>query len=377
VESDLPGSAHPLLAKNVAALDEEAILFRAMLDGWARQQRSRFFSERGTIEPRLRLVQRFTDFCGLYPWQWTPAEADAWMSHLRSGPDRISYSTARGYALHVRLFCEYLVDRRYGWVEVCRDRFGIQLEVVFHERNTAPHILDYEGDPRRRPLTYDEVQALFDAADARVERIRTRKRKGIMSALRDSDMLKFCYAYGLRRSELCGIDLVDLRSNAKAPNYGRFGQLSVRHGKAPRGSAPKRRTVLTVPEMDWITDILSDYLRDVRPHMASKTHPALWVNERAGRIKPRSLNGAFVRARDEAGLDTSLDLHCLRHAYVTHLIEFDYPERFVQEQVGHRYASTTAIYIGVSNDYRNELLMRALNARLGEDREDREQEDGL
>ncbi len=48
---------------------------------------------------------------------------------------------------------------------------------------------------RRRPLTHDEVQALFDAA-----------------------MLGFCYAYGLRRSELCGIDLVDLRSNAKAPN---------------------------------------------------------------------------------------------------------------------------------------------------------------
>jgi hypothetical protein len=26
------------------------------------------------------------------------------------------------------------------------------------------------------------------------------------------------------------------------------------------------------------------------------------------------------------------------------LIEFDYPERFVQEQVGHAYAATTALY---------------------------------
>jgi hypothetical protein len=34
---------------------------------------------------------------------------------------------------------------------------------IRHEWNTAAHVSDYEGDPRRRPLTYDEVQALFDA----------------------------------------------------------------------------------------------------------------------------------------------------------------------------------------------------------------------
>ncbi|GAB2711462.1 hypothetical protein GCM10010442_34440 [Kitasatospora kifunensis] len=52
-----------------------------------------------------------------------------------------------------------------------------------------------------------------------------------------------------------------------------------------------------------------------------------------------------------------------RHTYVTHLVEFDYPERFVQEQVGHRYASTTALYTGVSDEYRNRLLRRALESR--------------
>jgi integrase/recombinase XerD len=48
---------------------------------------------------------------------------------------------------------------------------------------------------------------------------------------------------------------------------------------------------------------------------------------------------------------------------VTHLIEFDYPERFVQDQVGHAYASTTALYTGVSDDYRNRLLTQALQAQ--------------
>jgi integrase/recombinase XerD len=41
-------------------------------------------------------------------------------------------------------------------------------------------------------------------------------------------------------------------------------------------------------------------------------------------------------------------------------LEFDYPERFVQDQVGHAYASTTAIYTGVSDAYRNRLLQRSL-----------------
>jgi hypothetical protein len=42
------------------------------------------------------------------------------------------------------------------------------------------------------------------------------------------------------------------------------------------------------------------------------------------------------------------------------LVEFDYPEKFVSTQVGHTYAATTAIYTGVSDEYRNRLLQRAL-----------------
>ena len=73
------------------------------------------------------------------------------------------------------------------------------------------------------------------------------------------------------------------------------------------------------------------------------------------------INDAFTIARDAAGLDPVLDLHCLRHSYVTHLVEFDYPERFVSTQVGHSYAATTAIYTGVSDEYRNRLLRRSLH----------------
>lgn len=40
--------------------------------------------------------------------------------------------------------------------------------------------------------------------------------------------------------------------------------------------------------------------------------------------------------------------------------EAGYPERFVSEQVGHSASSTTAIYTSVSDDFKNQILARAL-----------------
>lgn len=56
-------------------------------------------------------------------------------------------------------------------------------------------------------------------------------------------------------------------------------------------------------------------------------------------------------------------MHALRHSYVTHLVEFGYPEKFVSLQVGHDHASTTAIYTGVSDEYRTRLVLNALKNR--------------
>ena len=39
--------------------------------------------------------------------------------------------------------------------------------------------------------------------------------------------------------------------------------------------------------------------------------------------------------------------------------------KIIQEQVGHRFASTTAIYCGVSTDFMNTALRKALAPALG------------
>jgi site-specific recombinase XerD len=46
---------------------------------------------------------------------------------------------------------------------------------------------------------------------------------------------------------------------------------------------------------------------------------------------------------------------------VTHQIEDGVDPVFVQRQVGHRYQSTTAIYSGVSGDFMNTMMRRALD----------------
>src|SRR5437764_4252280 len=152
------------------------------------------------------------------------------------------------------------------------------------------------------------------------------------------------------------LDLVDLRRNPKMPRYGSLGSVQVRYGKSAGGGPPRRRTVLTVPEMDWAVASLRQWINEVRPCFRVGSLPALWVTERRGRMRVQRLDEIFQTVRELAGLDEDLDLHCLRHSYVTHLLEYGYPELFVQKQVGHAYASTTAIYSSVSDEFRNRLL---------------------
>ncbi|WP_308221171.1 tyrosine-type recombinase/integrase [Nocardia sputi] len=357
----IPGAAGLVLVKDVRHLDEPAAVFDGMLAGWTKQQAARMLSQ-STIDPRIKLVRRFVEFTGSYPWAWTPADVEDFTVSLTSETGgRLAVSTIRGYHLTLRMFCDYLTDARYEWVRQCRDRFGQVPVQVCHEWNTVVHLTDYEGRPGRRPLSYSELQQLFDFLDDRVERIAGSGRKGALAALRDAQMVKTAYAYGLRRNELCRLDVVDLRPNPHVPEWGTYGSVHVRYGKSTRGGVPRRRTVLTVPEFDWVVAGMRQWVEHARPIFAAGDHPALWLTERLTRVDAHFLERRFARIRGEAGLESDLTLHCLRHSYVTHLIEFGYPERFVQEQVGHHFASTTAIYASVSSDFKNKTLRSALS----------------
>jgi site-specific recombinase XerD len=133
------------------------------------------------------------------------------------------------------------------------------------------------------------------------------------------------------------LDLEDFGPNPHVAEYGRFGAIQVRFAKGTAGSGPRRRTVLTVPEFDWVVDQLRTWTSGgMRANFATADRSsAMWPSERRARMSLGSFGDAFAAARDVVGLPKELGLHCLRHSYVTHLIEAGYEPAFVQTQVGH------------------------------------------
>ena len=162
------------------------------------------------------------------------------------------------------------------------------------------------------------------------------------------------------------LDLHDFGPNPHVPAYGEFGAVTIRWAKGTAGSGPRRRTVLTVPEFEWVVDLLKFWIheggRDRFP--TADRSAALWHSERADRITLGSLGDSFAAARDAVGLPKELGLHCLRHSYITHLIEAGYDPAFVQTQAGHAYASVTSVYTSVGDDFKQKTIQKMIARRI-------------
>jgi len=351
VTGRVAGSAALVLVDGARPLRPESALFEAMLAGWRRQQLSRRLSE-SLIGGRERVVRRFQAFTGRWPWAWTSGQVEAFIAG-----GGWAHSTVRSYQGALSCFLGFVTDARYGWVAECEQRVGARPVQVCHEGNTAVHVAA-EGRPARRPLTRPELQAFFDAADDRVEQAGRTQRKGWLAAFRDATLFKVVYGWGLRRREAVMLDVGDFTVNPGAPQLGRFGICEVRFGKAMRGSPPRRRAVATV--LPWTAEALEQYVSEVRPRYGADRQSALLVTERGDRMSARSVDDRFALWRAAAGLPPELSVHCLRHSYVSHLIEDGVDPLFVQSQVGHSWASTTATYTTVGADAKNRMLQTAL-----------------
>jgi site-specific recombinase XerC len=156
------------------------------------------------------------------------------------------------------------------------------------------------GTPEARPFTRGELQRFLDYADDQVERAVNSKRKGALAAYRDATLFKVIYWWGLRRTETSKLDLADWGRNPAAPEFGRYGMLNVRYGKAKKGQPPRRRNVASV--MGWAVEAVADYVENVWSRFGCEDHPALWVTEQGGRIKPAEINARFTAYRDALGL---------------------------------------------------------------------------
>lgn len=355
---DVGGRLIYLPAESGSAVSESFL--DDVLGGWRRAQITQNFRA-STADRRIKLIHRMVDFVGSPPWQWTPHDADEFFAHLR-GVRNLSHATTRAYQSDVRLFLEYATNPSYEWNENCGRLFGTVFSQVITDFNRAVHVQTNDTQDKRRPFTRSELQQFFDLADLEPERILNSGRKGALAAWRDAVAFKTLYGWGLRAGEGRQLQLVDCSRNARAPGFGEWGLLRIRHGKAMRGSPAKQRTVLTV--FDWAAEALEHWVNYGLPRYG---HPLgdLFPTDRGGVVAGRDLWKRMRNLVDELGFPPGLDLHSLRRAYATHLqTEYGYDLSFVQMQLGHEHAATTSIYTIASPDYRARHLEQVLSDTL-------------
>ena len=148
---------------------------------------------------------------------------------------------------------------------------------------------------------------------------------------RDRAMLELFYASGLRLAELCGARLEHLDLE------GGFIRVT--------GKGNKTRVV---PVGSRAREAIDDYLRHQRPALVKRrTSSQLFLSVRGGALSPDRVRQVVKRRAAQAGIETKIYPHLLRHSFATHLLEGGADLRVIQELLGHADIATTQVYTHV------------------------------
>jgi integrase/recombinase XerD len=188
--------------------------------------------------------------------------------------------------------------------------------------------------PRRLPkaITVSQVETLLEAVGG-----------DDPIAVRDRAILELLYATGARITEVVSLDLDDLVD----PTLLRV-----------LGKGSKERIV---PVGRFAQSAVEAYLVRTRPLLAvkGKGTPALFLNQRGGRLSRQSAWQIIHDAAEAANLPGEISPHTLRHSFATHLLEGGADVRVVQELLGHSSVATTQIYTLVTVDALREVYATA------------------
>ncbi|MCB2312816.1 tyrosine recombinase XerC [Clostridium tagluense] len=174
-------------------------------------------------------------------------------------------------------------------------------------------------------LTLDESKTLLDATTSRDKH-----------SIRDHSMITLFLNCGLRLSELCSINISDMKNDT----------LSI------IGKGNKERTIyLNKASLKAIYKYLP-----IRNADLEKIHPedkdALFISGKFGRINKRTVERIVKKHIGNAGLNKNkYTPHKLRHTSATLMYKYGNVDiRSLQEILGHENISTTQIYTHVDND---------------------------
>ena len=156
--------------------------------------------------------------------------------------------------------------------------------------------------------------------------------KGLMG-LRDRAILEVCYATGMRRAELAGLDFRDVDFKHQ--------MVTVRKGKGGQD----RRLPIAPRALDWV----EKYLNELRGRLATvASGEALFLSETGKRIQKSKLTTMVGGYIQRSGIGKGGSCHALRHATATHMMRHGADIRYVQEMLGHQCIESTQIYTHVT-----------------------------
>ena len=202
-----------------------------------------------------------------------------------------------------------------------------QINANLREDNPCEHIRAPKiGRSLPKDLSEQDVEALLASPDT-----------GTALGMRDQAMLEVLYACGLRVSELMNLSMNEVNLNA--------GWLQI------TGKGDKTRLV---PLGEVAIEALKDYLAVARPELALNKGgqysncPAVFLTQQGGYMTRQNFWYAIKRYAGQAGMETEISPHTLRHAFATHLLNHGADLRSVQMLLGHSDLSTTQIYTHVA-----------------------------
>ncbi len=180
-------------------------------------------------------------------------------------------------------------------------------------------------------LTMKEVDLLLEQPSMKTN-------KGV----RDRAMLELLYATGIRVSELISLKLSDVNLTASYIHC----QDQNRERIIPFGNMAK--------------NVLKVYIREARPVMVNNDEEDILFTNCNG--TPMSRQGFWKLLKKyakNAGIQTDITPHTLRHSFAAHLVANGADLRSVQEMLGHSDISTTQIYARMNSRRIKEVYLKA------------------
>lgn len=158
------------------------------------------------------------------------------------------------------------------------------------------------------------------------------------NALRDAAVIELLFASGMRISELCSLQPMDVN----------FREQSILiHGK---GSKERK---IQIGSID-VLNILKEYQAEFQTQIQHCNR--FFANQNGTALSDQAIRRMINKYSSLAAINLHITPHMFRHTFATCLLETDVDIRYIQEMLGHSSINVTEIYTHVTMSKQKDIL---------------------